>query len=312
MSRRPRTSFVPASCSHSSAGASSPASPSGALSTTATSGRKDCAAARATRDRTARVSGRLIPSRPARSSPTLSRARGGSWMVPTRGGSGCASSIGAPVTMSTVAPASRSVAAPASVSARRTWPRPTHSFVKNRYFSATARPCEPVRRLHSASHQNDTTGGRNLTEQLRSRHVKLFVDAYAPSPSYGRRQPKSVVVTRILRPRPLAHRPVDLEIHALVEEAVEVAHRLGVVLGRGIAPDEVLAPALAEAQMPVRRGALVRAARPPRARLEQLGPDVLGWEVVAGRQRGLVKDLRAPAVREHLVAHEDAHVPRRP
>src|SRR5262249_5888047 len=102
-----------------------------------------------------------------------SRVSSGSLIVSTRGGSGFASSIGAPVTMSAFACASRSVTAPASVNARRRWPRPTHSFVKNRYFTA----CPPellgrpqlLSRPQLGPYQNDTTAGRNLTVQARSR-----------------------------------------------------------------------------------------------------------------------------------------------
>src|SRR5262249_41505167 len=169
--------------SHSSAGASAPPRPSGTLSTTMTSGRKDLAAASASCDRTARVSGRLMPSRAARTSPALSRARRGSLIVSTRGGSGYASSIGAPVTISAVARSSSSVTASAIVSARRRCPRPTHSFVKKRYFSARLHEADAC--PGGATYQIDTTGRQNLTEQVRSRRavVEVYVRGKAEAAS---------------------------------------------------------------------------------------------------------------------------------
>src|SRR5438477_8193035 len=92
--------------------------------------------------------------------------------------------------------------------------------------------------------------------------------------------------------RPLGHRPllclaVHFEVDALVEEADQVADRLGVAVRLRVRPGEIFVERVAGAHMPVRGEALVRAARLLLARLEELRPYVLARQVEAGREAGL-------------------------
>ena len=79
--------------------------------------------------------------------------------------------------------------------------------------------------------------------------------------------------------------------------------------GRG-SPDEVLDELAAHAHVPVGRGALVGAAGHVAARHEPLQVDVLGRQVPARRQRGLVEHPGAARVGEHLAVEQHAHVTR--
>src|SRR5438067_857741 len=119
--------------------------------------------------------------------------------------------------------------------------------------------------------------------------------------------PTRLLTTGELGVRALLRLAVELEIDTLVEEAEQVANRLGVVLRLRIRPDDVLGRTVARADRPVRRLSLVEAVRLPVGGLEEVEAHVPVGEVVDGEVAGLVQELCVAAVDDGLLREHGAN-----
>src|SRR5215211_7134123 len=111
-------------------------------------------------------------------------------------------------------------------------------------------------------------------------------------------------------PRALLEYAVHFQLDPIVVEGDEPGDSQALGQGMGIRPDQILVHSIAEAQRPVRRLTLVRAARDGIGRLEQVDAHVDLREVVAHRQAGLEQQPRPVRFSDDLAVYYHTNVAR--